>query len=294
MERLRKPKWLKSNKLGKKNTVKITNYLRKYNLHSVCEEAKCPNKGECFERKTATFIILGDTCTRNCRFCAVKKSNNKLPAPDPNEPESIAKMVDELNLKYVVITTVTRDDLDDGGAEQFVKIINAIRSRNSDIAIEVLISDLEGNKENIQKIVDAKPDVFNHNIETVEDLYSEVRPMAIYNRSLEVLRYAKELNPELLTKSGIMVGLGETKPQVQKVLQDLRKVDVDFLTIGQYMQPTVKHYPVSEYVHPSIFDEYKDIGLNLGFKMVESAPLVRSSYHAEKAINFIAKNVKIV
>lgn len=289
MSILRKPEWLKSNKLGRKRARNITSSLRKYNLHSVCEEAQCPNKGECFERGTATFIILGDTCTRNCKFCAVKKSKTNLEAPDQNEPESIANFVSEQGLKYVVITTVTRDDLDDGGAGHFEKVINAIREKSNEVKIEVLISDLQGNHKNIEQIVKAKPDVFNHNIETVEDLYSAVRPMANYHQSLDVLSFAKELNPKLLTKSGIMVGLGESKDQVIKVMSDLRDANVDFLTIGQYMQPSKSHFPVVEYVHPSVFEEYKIAGEKLGFKMIESAPLVRSSYHAEKAINFIEK-----
>lgn len=294
MNNLRKPKWLKSNKLGRKTTIDITKDLAEFGLHSVCQEAQCPNKGECFERGTATFMILGDTCTRNCKFCAINKTTKTLPSPDPNEPEKIADLVKKMQLKYVVITTVTRDDLSDGGASQFVKTIKEIKQKNKQTAVEVLISDLNGNHADIETIVRAKPDVFNHNIETVESLYPQVRPMADYKRSLDVLLYAKEIDPDILTKSGMMVGLGETEEQVYQVMKDLRKHKVDFLTIGQYMQPSKQHYPVREYVHPHTFSAYKTKALELGFVMVESAPLVRSSYHAEKAINFIKQNVQNV
>ncbi len=292
MEYLRKPKWLKSNKLGSTNTQYITKFMRELNLHSVCESAQCPNKGECFERGTATFMILGDICTRNCRFCAVDKDKSKILPPDPNEPKAIAELSKKLNLKYVVITTVTRDDLDDGGAEHFVQVMNEIRKNNKEIKIEVLISDLKGDKNAILKIINANPDVFNHNVETIPKLYNKVRPMAIYQRSLDVLKYAREIKPNLLTKSGLMVGLGETKEEIFEVMDDLRKVDVNILTIGQYLQPSKKHYPVQEYVHPSIFEEYRQIALEKGFLLVESAPLVRSSYHADRAIPYLTKTQK--
>ena len=292
MEYLRKPKWLTSNKLGSTNTQHITKFMRELNLHSVCESAQCPNKGECFERGTATFMILGDICTRNCRFCAVNKDKSKMLPPDSNEPKAIAELSKKLNLKYVVITTVTRDDLDDGGAEHFVNVINEIRDTDKDIKVEVLISDLNGDKEAILKIINANPDVFNHNVETIPRLYKEVRPMAIYQRSLDVLKYAREFKPNLLTKSGLMVGLGETKEEIFDVMDDLRKVDVNILTIGQYLQPSKKHYPVKEYVHPSIFEEYRQVAIQKGFLLVESAPLVRSSYHADKAISYLTNTKK--
>lgn len=292
MDYLRKPKWLKSNKLGSTNTQQITKLMRELNLHSVCESAQCPNKGECFERGTATFIILGDVCTRNCRFCAVDKDKSKILPPDPNEPKAIAELVEKLHLKYVVLTTVTRDDLDDGGAEHFVKVIDEIRKINKEMKVEVLISDLKGNKDDILTILKGQPDVFNHNVETIPRLYKEVRPMAIYKRSLDVLKYAREIKPNLLTKSGLMVGLGETKEEIFEVMDDLRKVDVNILTIGQYLQPSKKHYPVKEYVHPSIFEEYRQVALQKGFLLVESSPLVRSSYHADKAISYLTKTKK--
>ncbi len=281
---LRKPDWLKSNKLGKSSTIKLTNALREYKLQSVCEGAKCPNKGECFERGTATFMILGDTCTRDCTFCAVKKSQQKLPQIDIKEPKSIALLSHKMKLKHIVITTVTRDDLPDGGASQFVLTIKEIRKIcENDVSVEVLISDLQGNKSAIKSIVDAKPDVLNHNIETIPSLYSAVRPTANYLQSLELLRYAKEIDDKLITKSGLMVGLGESKKQIISTMTDLLEVGVDILTIGQYIAPSKNHYEVKDYIHPNTFAEYKKIGLELGFKIVESAPLVRSSYHAEYA-----------
>jgi len=290
MERLiKKPKWLKSQKLGAKRAVEVEKLLKKYQLYTVCEEAKCPNRGECFNRGTATFMILGERCTRNCTFCAVDKTSKLLP-PDPEEPERLAELSKKLNLKHVVVTTVTRDDLEDGGAFQFVKVIEKIREKcNDDVTLEVLTSDLKGDKEAVKKIVDAKPDVYNHNIETCKRLYPKVRPMAKYERSLELLRFVKQIDNEMLTKSGFMVGLGETEEEVYQMLDDLRKNNVDIVTIGQYMQPSIKHYPVHEYVHPKVFEKYKEYAINVGFKIVESAPLVRSSYQAEKARELLKK-----
>ncbi|OQX72047.1 MAG: lipoyl synthase [Candidatus Cloacimonas sp. 4484_275] len=281
---LRKPEWLKSKKLGATKAQSIIKYLREYNLHTVCESAKCPNQGECFERGTATFMILGEVCTRNCTFCAVEKGRNKLLPPDPQEPESIAKLAKKLNLKHIVITTVTRDDLPDGGASQFVKTLNKIREIcDSDVSTEVLISDLKGDSEQLEKIIKAAPDILNHNVETVPRLYPEVRPLANYQRSLKILETSRKLNKNLITKSGLMLGLGEKKDEVLSLMEDLIKVGVDILTIGQYMQPSLKHHPVVEYVHPEIFKYYGLVGEKMGFKIVESAPLVRSSYHAERA-----------
>jgi len=284
MKYLRKPEWLKSSKLGATKAQTIKKYLREYHLHTVCESAKCPNQGECFERGTATFMILGEVCTRNCTFCAVEKKRNNLLPPDPNEPESIARLAKKLNLKHIVITTVTRDDLADGGAFQFVETLNKIREIcHPDVSTEVLISDLKGDSEQLQKIIDAAPNILNHNVETVPRLYPEVRPMADYQRSLKVLKTARGLNKNLLTKSGLMLGLGERKDEVLSLMKDLLAVGVDILTIGQYMQPSLKHHPVVKYVHPDIFRYYHRIGEKMGFKIVESAPLVRSSYHAERA-----------
>lgn len=287
---LRKPKWLISDKVGSKKTSELARKLRKYNLVTVCEDAKCPNRGECFEKGTATFMILGEICTRNCRFCAVEKSTGKLPVPDVNEPKAIAQLSKELNLRHIVITTVTRDDLPDGGATQFINVVKEIRKIcNEDVTIELLISDLNGDMEQVKRIVESAPDVLNHNVETVERLYPKVRPMANLEQSLQVLRKAKEVAPNILTKSGFMVGLGEEKSEVLALMRKLRNADVDIVTIGQYMQPSKKHYPVAEYVTPEQFEEYRKIGLEMGFSLMESAPLVRSSYNAERARDILKK-----
>lgn len=284
---IKKPKWLKSEKLGTKKAGEITRLLRKYNLHTVCESAKCPNRGECFDRGTATFMILGDVCTRNCTFCAVGKNQPLLP-PAAKEPENIALLAKELQLKHVVLTTVTRDDLPDGGAAHFASTVKKIREFcGSEISIEVLISDLQGDWDDLQTILNSKPDILNHNVETIARLYPEVRPMADFNRSLNLLQKAKNLSPNILTKSGFMVGLGETDREVIQLLQTLRKADVDIVTIGQYMQPSRQHFTVQRYVDPKTFVYYRKEGEALGFKLIESAPLVRSSYKAERARKFI-------
>ncbi|MDA3813249.1 MAG: lipoyl synthase [Candidatus Cloacimonetes bacterium] len=290
MEVLRKPAWLKSKKLGARKTREIIKILRKYNLHTVCESAKCPNQGECFENGTATFMILGETCTRNCSFCAIDKTKKNLEPVDKNEPKAIAKLSNELGLKYVVITTVTRDDLSDGGASQFIEVIKQIREIcDPEVAIELLISDFGGDLDQVKRIINAGPDVLNHNIETVQRLYGVVRPMADFERSLKVLQTAKKTDGSILTKSGFMVGLGETKIEVLELLKKLRDVDVDIITIGQYMAPTQDHYTVAEYVHPDTFAHYKIEGVRMGFRLIESAPLVRSSYHAEQAKKILNK-----
>ncbi len=285
MEFLRKPEWLRI-KLGNyKNSDYVEKTLKEFNLNSVCEEANCPNRAECFSNKTATFMILGSNCSRNCRFCDVTFGN--MTPVDKNEPKNLALATKKLGLKHVVVTSVTRDDLDDGGAYQFVEVINEIRNENDNTSIEVLIPDLQGNVEALKSIVDVKPEIINHNVETIKRLYKEVRPSAIYERSLEVLDNVKKLDPSVYTKSGIMVGLGEKKDEVIKVMKDLREVNCDFLTIGQYLQPSKDHYPVKEYIHPTLFEEYKKIGLELGFVDVASAPLVRSSYNALDMFNKI-------
>ena len=290
MEVLRKPKWLKSEKLGARKAREIIKILRKFNLHTVCESAKCPNQGECFENGTATFMILGEICTRNCTFCAVDKTKRNLEPADINEPKAIAKVSNELGLKYIVVTTVTRDDLADGGAFHFIEVIKQIRKFcDPDITIELLISDLNGDVDQVKRIVIAGPDILNHNIETVPRLYSKVRPMADFERSLKVLQTAKQTDSSILTKSGFMVGLGETKIEVLQLLRKLRDADVDIVTIGQYLAPSTEHYPVAEYIHPDTFAFYKNEGERMGFKLVESSPLVRSSYHAEKAKNILNK-----
>lgn len=267
----------------------VENMLRKYSLSTVCEEANCPNRMECYSRKTATFMILGKECSRNCRFCNV--SHGTLEEVDPKEPENLASAAVEMGLKHVVVTTVTRDDLPDGGAGHFAKVVNAIRAKDSSITIELLISDLQGQQEALKTVVDSKPEIINHNVETVPRLYKEIRPMAIYERSLDVLRQVKEMDDMILTKSGMMVGLGEKEEEVIEVMKDLRDVGCDFLTLGQYLRPSEKHYPVMEYVSPETFERYRIKAEELGFKFIASGPFVRSSYKAADALDAVgAKN----
>ena len=274
------PEWLKKRAPKEELLQEMRELLRSLSLHTVCEEARCPNIGECFARKTATFMILGDRCTRNCKFCAVKKGN---PSPlDLREPENVAKAVNKLRLKYVVITSVTRDDLNDGGANQFAKTIEEVKKINKEVKIEVLIPDFKGSLASLKKVIEAKPFVLNHNVETVPRLYSEVRPQANYIRSLKLLERSKELNSSIYTKSGLMVGLGETSNEIIEVMKDLRKVKCDVLTIGQYLRPSIKHLPVKKYIRPEKFQEYEKIGRSLGFLSVISGPFVRSSYRAEE------------
>ncbi|MBU5257342.1 lipoyl synthase [Tissierella praeacuta] len=277
--RLRKPEWIRVKMQGGDVSNKVDALLSDLSLNTVCDEANCPNRMECFARGTATFMILGRNCTRNCTFCNVTRE-----MPDevnPKEPENVAKAVDKLGLKHAVITSVTRDDLKDQGANQFAKVVEEIRKTNPNVTIELLIPDMQGNEELIDIIINAEPNILNHNVETVPELYDEVRPMAIFERSIELLNYVKKKKPDMKTKSGIMLGLGETKEQVIDVFKRLREVDCDMLTLGQYLQPTTKHIPVVEYITPQQFDEYKEIALSMGFKRVASAPLVRSSYYAE-------------
>jgi len=277
-----KPEWLRIRVQSGGNYSEVENILKDLSLNTVCEEANCPNKMECFNRKTATFMILGRTCTRNCTFCNVEK--NKPQPVDEDEPMHVAKAVRELNLRHVVITSVTRDDLPDGGADHFARVINEIKKLDKKVTVEVLIPDFKGSIEALNKVADAMPEVINHNVETVPRLYPSVRPMAVYKRSLKLLDNVKNRNSKIFTKSGIMLGLGENKEEVIEVLKDLRDVDCDFLTIGQYLAPSKKHHPVIEYVHPDIFEEYENKAYELGFKYVASGPLVRSSYLAEKAL----------
>jgi len=257
---------------------KIKKLLRHLNLNTVCEEASCPNIGECFSKKTATFMIMGDICTRNCPYCNV--SHGKPMPLDEKEPENIAKAVNILGLKYVVITSVDRDDLKDGGASHFAKVIQKVREYNPDVKIEVLIPDFKGSIEALKIVIDAKPDVINHNIETVPSLYKKVRPQGNYQRSLELLKNIKDINDTIITKSGLMVGLGEDKEEIIQVMKDLRNVNCDILTIGQYLQPSKNHLPVSRYLSDEEFEEFRYIGEKLGFKEIYSGKLVRSSYHA--------------
>lgn len=280
----RKPEWIRIN-LNKSNGGSL-NYVKDLlsdlSLNTVCEEANCPNRVECFSKKTATFMILGSECSRNCTFCNV--SHKKLQPVDPKEPENVANAVVKLGLKHVVLTSVTRDDIPDGGAKHFHDVVKKIKNLDEKIIVEVLIPDLQGDIESLKTVVDSKPEILNHNIETVPRLYSKVRPMAIYERSLEVLKNSKSIDSNILTKSGIMVGLGEKEEEVIEVMKDLRKVDCDFLTIGQYLAPSAKHHPVIEYVHPDTFKKYKEEALKLGFKFVASDPLVRSSYNAAEML----------
>lgn len=283
MEYLRKPEWLKIKLHGEKNRTDVEEILGRLTLNTVCKEANCPNRIECYGRKTATFMILGKYCTRNCTFCNVQKNT---PEPvDQEEPFNVARAVDELKLEHVVITSVTRDDLADNGSAQFAKVTQEIRKLSPNVTIELLIPDFQGSFEALTTVVNAKPDIINHNIETVPRLYPEVRPMAIYTRSLELLKNAKIIDKNILTKSGIMVGLGESKKELIAVFNDLREVDCDFITIGQYIAPSKQHHPVVEYIHPDTFEEYRILATKAGFRHVASAPLVRSSYHAEKMIN---------
>lgn len=250
-------------------------------MHTVCEEAHCPNIAECWGRGTATFLILGDVCTRNCRFCAISSGKPILP-PDPDEPINVANSIKNMGIKHAVITSVDRDDLQDGGSIHWAKTIEVVREVNPGVTIEVLIPDFQGIPQQIQRIIDAKPDILNHNIETVPRLYKKVRPQADYERSLSLLRECRKQG--LRTKSGMMVGIGETKQEVLEALDDLISYDVQIVTIGQYLQPTKKQLPVDRFVSPAEFKEYSNYGLKIGFEGIDSGPLVRSSYHAERHV----------
>ena len=256
-------------------------------LNTVCQEANCPNITECWSKKHATFMIMGDTCTRGCAFCNVKTGKpNKL---DFFEPHKVSSAVKELNLNHVVITSVDRDDLDDGGASHFKKVVIETKKVNPDTTIEVLTPDFLKKGNSFKKVLEAEPDVFNHNIETVPSLYRSVRPGSRYFASVNLLKSVKEINKGIFTKSGIMLGLGETKEEVLQVMDDLLSANVDFLTIGQYLQPSVKHYPLKRYVHPDEFQELKELALSKGFLIVSSSPLTRSSYHADEDFSKMKK-----
>lgn len=276
----RHPDWLKVRIGGGEQYSKVKTLLRSAKLHTICEEAKCPNIAECFGSGTAVFLILGAICTRDCRYCNV--SHGVPSVVNPDEPRDIAESVKTLGLTYVVVTSVTRDDLTDGGASVFFDTVREIRRLNEACKIEVLIPDFKGDRKALQKVMKAPPDVINHNIEVVEGLFPLIRPQGNYRRSLEVLRLIKTAEALIPTKSGFMVGLGETKEQILATMQDLRAVDVDFLTIGQYLQPTRHHAEVVKYYTPDEFGELKINAQHLGFRHVESGPLVRSSYHAQQ------------
>ena len=277
-EPARKPSWLKVKAPGGPNYLALKHMMRDLKLHTVCEEAHCPNIGECWEHKAATFMILGDLCTRNCAYCAVAHGT---PLPlDAGEPRRLGDAVAQMGLKHVVITSVDRDDLPNGGAEVFAACIAEIRRRLPETSVEVLIPDFKGNPEALRIVVAARPDILNHNLETIARLYRIARPGGRYPRALELLERAKELNPDLLTKSGIICGLGEDWDELLVAMRDLRAAQVDILTIGQYLRPSDQHLPIARWYTPDEFAELKRYGMGLGFRHVESGPLVRSSYHA--------------
>ncbi len=276
----RKPKWIRVKAPTSAAFGEVRTMMREKGMHTVCEEAACPNIGECWQRRHAAFMILGDTCTRACAFCNVK--TGRPGAVDPGEPAHVAESVVTMGAKHIVVTSVDRDDLADGGAMQFVHVIEAVRAASPGTTIEVLTPDFRDKPGGLEAVVAARPDVFNHNLETVPRLYPSIRPGARYFQSLKILSRAKEIDPTIFTKSGIMLGLGETRQEVLQVMDDLRVADVDFLTIGQYLQPTLKHVAVAEFVTPEAFEEYKALALGKGFLVVASSPMTRSSYHADR------------
>ena len=284
----KKPEWIRSKLTNSKEFFLTKTIVNNNNLVTVCQEANCPNITECWSKRHATFMIMGDTCTRACAFCDVKTGvPGKL---DQLEPVKIAEAVKKLNLKHVVITSVDRDDLDDGGSEHFFDVINQTRKSNPNTTIEVLTPDFLRKGEAFKKVLEAKPDVFNHNIETVPSLYLKVRPGSRYFASLELLKNAKKVNKNIFTKSGIMVGLGETRDEILQVMDDLRAADVDFITVGQYLQPSTKHYPLDRYYAPKEFEDLETIAKSKGFLLVSSSPLTRSSYHADEDFAKLQQN----
>lgn len=277
-QRIPKPKWLKVKLPTGENYRKVRSLVDEHKLHTICESGNCPNMGECWGEGTATFMILGNICTRSCGFCAV--ATGKPLEADPFEPARVANSVKLMGVKHAVITSVDRDDLADGGSEIWVKTVGLVRAKSPGTTMETLIPDFAGNWENLQRIIDVAPDIVSHNLETVRRLTKQVRIQAKYDRSLEVLFRLKKGG--MRTKSGVMLGLGESREEVIETMEDLRSVQVDILTLGQYLQPTRKHLPVQDFVTPEQFKEYEELGLKMGFRFVESGPLVRSSYHAEK------------
>jgi len=277
-----RPDWLRVRAPGGPNYGHLKDLVQDLRLHTVCESARCPNIGDCWERRTATFMILGDICTRACGFCAIKTGRPE--TLDREEPERVAEAVEHLGLRFAVITSVNRDELPDGGAEIFAETIRAIRRRCPETGIEVLIPDFEGDADALQAVLDARPDILNHNIESIERLYRLVRPQAKYWRSIELLRRAKAACPDMVTKSGMMLGVGEEQDETREAMRHLREADCDVLTLGQYLRPSAKHIPVVRYVSPDEFAQLKAEGLAMGFKHVESGPLVRSSYHADEQV----------
>jgi lipoyl synthase len=280
MHYVRRPEWLKLSPLSPEKLAAVRHLSHDLKLHTVCESSRCPNRPDCFSSGTATFMLLGDVCTRNCAFCAV--SHGMTQPPDPSEPENVVRAIAELGLKYVVLTSVTRDDLEDGGATHFARTTAAIKKYDPAIVTELLIPDFRGSSDAVRTVLSAPPDVINHNLETVPRLYSAVRPQASYRRSLKLLESVKIFNDRLLTKSGFMLGLGEQKHEVIDLMADLRDANCDLLTIGQYLQPSLKHHPLVRYVSLQEFEQYRETGLKMGFAQVASGPLVRSSFHAEE------------
>ena len=284
----KKPSWIRSKLTNTQNFFLTKSIVNQYKLKTVCQEANCPNLTECWSKRHATFLIMGDTCTRACAFCDVKTGKPK--NLDSLEPLKISSAVKKLNLKHAVITSVDRDDLDDGGANHFYKVIIETRKYNPETTIEVLTPDFLRKGESYKKVIEAKPDVFNHNIETVPGLYRQVRPGSRYFSSVELLKNTKKIDKNIFTKSGLMVGLGESKDEVLQVMDDLRSAEVDFLTIGQYLQPSVKHHPLHRYYRPEEFEELGSIAKSKGFLLVSSSPLTRSSYHADEDFAKLQKN----
>ena len=277
---VQKPKWLKRRLPSGPGYEKVRGMINGDRLHTVCQEAKCPNMWECFSQKTATFLILGSRCTRNCRFCSVQPG--PLEPPDPGEPARVADVAQQMDLKYVVVTSVTRDDVPDGGAALFAQTITEIRARMTEACVEVLIPDFQGDRDALTTVLKARPDVLNHNIETVPRLYPRVRPQAEYQRSLNILQWTHEYDSKLPTKSGLMLGLGEEPEEVESTLRDLRAANCRILTLGQYLQPTKDHLPVERFISPEEFDEWRKKAIKTGFAEVASGPFVRSSYHAKE------------
>jgi len=284
----KKPNWIRSKIIDSQEFFSTKSIVNQYKLKTVCQEANCPNITECWSKRHATFLIMGDTCTRACAFCDVITGKPK--ALDPLEPNKISSAIKKLNLKHAVITSVDRDDLDDGGASHFHDVIIETRKNNQKTTIEVLTPDFLRKGDSYRKVIEARPDVFNHNIETVPGLYRKVRPGSRYFASLELLKNAKKIDNNIFTKSGLMVGLGESKDEILQVMDDLKSADVDFLTIGQYLQPSVKHHPLDRYYNPEEFEELEVAAKSKGFLLVSSSPLTRSSYHADEDFAKLKKN----
>jgi len=283
----RRPEWIKVRAPSGQSYERVLDTMRSKRLHTVCEEARCPNLGECWGAGTATFLIMGDTCTRSCGFCDIKTGRPEI--LDWLEPERVARTVMEMDLRHAVITSVNRDERPDGGAPIFAMVIRRIRQLQPGCSIEVLIPDFKGSRAALAIVMEARPEILNHNVETVRRLFKKVQPQDQYDWAEATLRNARSLDPDVLTKSGIMVGLGETVEEVKETMGDLRDWGVDILTIGQYLQPTLKHLPIERYYRPEEFVELKDFGMEIGFQWVESGPLVRSSYHAERQVQALSK-----